>query len=157
LTLLICVCADLADPDDGSCETYEDLSTCQRDKSVLSSDTSKCYWDNEHRSCHIRDIGGDFQRVVMVAVIVAVIGTPFALMAEALICNVLAADTIRPKAVSMDSTEHRDIYRKSLQGLRRPEEAMEISAEEEFRDLTRDIHAYRSSLLTLQERKDFDG
>jgi hypothetical protein len=93
----------------------------------------------------------------MVAVIVAVIGTPFALMAEALICNVLAADTIRPKAVSMDSTEHRDIYRKSLQGLGRPEEAMEISAEEEFRDLTRDIHAYRSSLLTLQERKDFDG
>lgn len=111
----------------------------------------------------------------MVAVIVAVVGTPFALMAEALICNILAAETIGPVSrtkvansqhtrangirskASDVSKQHREMAWDSVHELRRVEEGLSSTAEDDFKALTRDIHAYRNSLLTHQEKKDFDS
>ena len=135
---------------------------------MLSSSTPKCTWDEGASECSFRDIGGDLHRIFTVAIIVAVVGTPFALASEALICNVLAADTIDPKATDVwmgrsdsargttDRKKQRDSARKSMRMLRKAEEVIGASAEEDYRALRREIDAHRNG-LSLQEKRDFDS
>jgi hypothetical protein len=139
--------------------------------SILSADTPRCYWDDQDLSCHFREMGGDLYRVVIVAIIVAVIGTPFALACEALICNILAADTIDTthahKLNKMRSgvfhassasvgTELTEGVHKSIIMLKRAEEALGTSAEDDFRSLSKELHMYRISLSDT-DKKDFDS
>lgn len=161
----------MADPDDGSCENYEEASKCLEEKSILSSHTSKCAWDEETATCSFRDLGGDIYRVVIVAMIVAVIGTPFALASEALICNILAADTIKdiphrssmkgkstvrsPSSAGGANSSTPEVARKSLLMLKRAESALGVSAEDDYRSLSKELELYRDS-LSPREKRDFD-
>lgn len=111
----------------------------------------------------------------MVAIIVAIIGTPFALMAEALICNVLAADTISAvkskvatagpaRSINGRSTNQSQSHSSMLRErgdmigvFRKIDDAAGATAEEEFRALRSDIRNYREALPTQQEKLDFDS
>ena len=152
----------MADPDDGSCEDYEEASKCLEEKSILSSHTSKCAWDEETATCSFRDLGGDIYRVMMVALIVAVIGTPFALASEALICNILAAETVPLESKKKISSVLPVVRvpsnkpRATVLMLKRVETMIGSTAENDYRILNKDIQEYRSS-LTQKEKLDFDG
>lgn len=104
------------------------------------------------------------------AMIVAVIGTPFALACEALICNILAADTIEVKPGQSVSKSRSGIFpvdqatksdqlggvHRTMILLRRAEEALGCTAEDDFRTLSRELHLYRNS-LSIVDKKDFDS
>jgi hypothetical protein len=84
---------EIADPDDGFCEEQDDLSACLAEPSAFSSGESKCYWDEEAISCHIREIDGSILKVVIVAIFASSIGTPFVVLLQILIQKYLAAET----------------------------------------------------------------
>jgi hypothetical protein len=102
---------NIADPDDGSCESCEDESCCLSLKSTLNSNEDRCYWAPFARSanissssssvssaigspgCHFRDIEGDMTRMFIVAMISAVVSAPLALSVQYLIMNVLSKYT----------------------------------------------------------------
>jgi hypothetical protein len=84
---------DLRDPDDGQCELEESYDSCLSEKSTLSSGESKCFWDEETKSCHIRDIVNDLTQVLTVAIFAAMIGTPLAVAVQSLVQKYLAPAT----------------------------------------------------------------
>jgi hypothetical protein len=167
---------DIADPDDGSCETYDNSAQCLDEKSSLSNDASKCYWQSTDDTCHFRDIKGEFYRVVIVAVIAAIIGTPFAFAIEAIITNVLAAETVSrgsvklrkfqkraaldPRLIRVNKTVNDDgqieVMRKTMLMLQRAEETLGCSIDEEFNTMGGEVVAYRLT-LTGDNRKEFDS
>jgi hypothetical protein len=171
---------DIADPDDGSCETYDNSAQCLDEKSSLSNDASKCYWQSSDDTCHFRDIKGEFYRVVIVAVIAAIIGTPFAFAIEAIITNVLAAETVSRGSVKLQKFKKRaaldprlirvvktvnddgrsetqiEVMRKTMLMLQRAEEALGCSIDEEFNIMEGEVAAYRLT-LTGDDRKEFDS
>ena len=171
---------DLADPDDGTCEEYETEQACRSETSSLSSDASKCYWESSSSTCHFTPIDGEFYRIVLVAVLVAIIGTPFAFAIEAVISNILAADTVTNAQVKLRRLRRRaaqdpqllrvssslkadgsqttqiEILRRTQLILQRAEEALGCSLDEEFEAMKAEVIAYRQT-LSYQEGKEFDS
>jgi hypothetical protein len=86
---------NLADPDDGSCESCEVQSCCLALKSTLNSQEDRCSWDSQSQedSCHFRPISGDLERVFVVAILSAIISAPLSLAVQYLITNVLSLET----------------------------------------------------------------
>lgn len=180
MLFLQAVTYDIADPDDGSCETYDNSAQCLSETSSLSQDASKCYWDSSNSTCHFRDIKGEFYRIVIVAVISAIIGTPFAFAIEAIISNILAAETVSKGSVKMQKFKKRaaidprlirvtsglnkdgkdetqiEVMRKTMLMLQRAEEALGCSMDEEFHMMETEVAAYRQT-LTGDDRKEFDS
>lgn len=163
---------DLADPDDHSCENSDSKSSCLSQKSSLARGESKCYWDDSNGTCHFRKVDQEFFRIVVVAVIVAIIGTPFAWIIEAAISNYIAAEAInetnparvRPKKSStiLKTENSKDdgkafmVARRTVMMLKRAEEALGNSAEDDFNALNIDITRYKATLNPSQ-RKEFEG
>jgi hypothetical protein len=90
---------NIADPDDGSCEACKSESRCLSLRSTLNARESRCYWQTDSDSssagsCHFRDIGEDMTRMLIVAMISAIVSAPFALSVQYLIVNVLSKETI---------------------------------------------------------------
>ena len=87
---------NIADPDDGTCETFTDAKSCLAPQSSISSSESKCYWDVDSETCQYRPFNDNMERVIIVALFAAVVSAPFAIFFQSLIMFVLAADTERP-------------------------------------------------------------
>ena len=106
---------NIADADDGSCESCEDESCCLSLKSTLNSNEDRCYWESSgifitnltspslsslssevefEGSCHYREIENDMVRMFIVAMISAIVSAPFALSIQYLIMNVLSKESI---------------------------------------------------------------
>jgi hypothetical protein len=85
---------NIAEVDDGSCESYVDLSSCLSELSTLDRNANKCYWDADTEQCHYLEPADDLLRVVFVAIISALWSAPIAIGANWLIMNVLAAKTL---------------------------------------------------------------
>lgn len=169
---------DLADPDDGTCEKHETKYDCLNDMSSLATEESKCYWVNSNSSCHFRDIDGEFYRIAIVCVIVAVMGTPLALAMEYLISNVLSADTrtashafvrVAPAGglTALQRGQHREFpqsstifgskgVRKSVMMLGRAESVLGTSCEDDYRALQSDLTGYRTT-LSIDDAAEFDS
>jgi hypothetical protein len=159
---------DLADPDDNTCEKEESEVTCLHAKSNLARGESKCYWREDKRSCHFRPVGQEFYRIVVVAIIVAVVGTPLALIIEAVISRYLAAevvsDQVGPKQMKRSSssvlpdvkTPDEKVVRRTVMMLRRAEEALGNTVEDDYNMMRTELTKYRDT-LTYKDRREFDG
>jgi hypothetical protein len=98
---------NIADPDDGSCESCEDETCCSSLKSTLNSNENRCYWSSAtslspsppinvtatNGSCYLRQIRDDMTRMFIVAMISAVVSAPFALGIQYLTLHVLSKET----------------------------------------------------------------
>jgi hypothetical protein len=96
---------NIADPDDGSCESCEDESCCLSLESTLNVNEDRCSWEDSSStnstgsegSCHFREIDGDMTRMFIVVMISTVVSAPFALSIQYLIMNVLSKDIVTEK------------------------------------------------------------
>jgi hypothetical protein len=113
---------NIADPDDGSCEALKDESQCLSLRSTLNARESRCYWETDSvpssGSCHFREIGGDMARMLIVALISAIVSAPFSLSLQSLIVNVLSKETI--DEVEMEK-EKQTLYKMRIQRTRQRE------------------------------------
>jgi hypothetical protein len=101
---------NIADPDDGSCESCEDDSCCMSLRSTLNSNEDRCSWETSSTvlsssdgSCHFREISNDMSRVFIVAIFSAVVSAPLALGVQYLICNVLSKEVVASGKVKKKS------------------------------------------------------
>ena len=169
---------NMADPNDGSCENASNVAECLHEKSSLAQHESMCYWRDDNETCHFREVDQEFNRIIVVAVIVAVVGTPLALAIEALILRYLAAEVVnlddqqhhRFKVSSSsvaidpyhsDKVAHDSVavvkkFHRSVMMLRRAEEALGNTAEDEFNALQVEMERYKSTLCKKEQRV-FDG
>jgi hypothetical protein len=99
---------NLADPDDGRCESQETMSDCLQMKSSLSNGP-ECLWKEDDGSgnadnvgaasasgaCSYRPIHQDFNRVMFVALLSGLLSSPFSIFFQSLILFVLSAETRR--------------------------------------------------------------
>jgi len=112
---------NIADPDDGSCEECENEKCCLSYQSTLNPNEARCYWSLSNMtvlefesnispqqdlqnqegegegSCHFRPINEDMIRQVIVAIVSAVIGTPFSLLLHFIIDHILSRDKVESK------------------------------------------------------------
>jgi hypothetical protein len=98
---------NVTDPDDGSCDRSSTATDCRAHMSSLASNEQMCYWEGDivgdsssdvsdvSGDCYFRDLRGDATRVLIVALISAVIGAPIALAMQYIISNVLCKETIQ--------------------------------------------------------------
>lgn len=77
----------------GTCESYADPERCGNEPSRFESDESKCYWEATAQTCSPRPIDSDLVRVVLIALVSAVLSTPMAVLFQSIIMFVLSADT----------------------------------------------------------------
>jgi hypothetical protein len=149
----------VADPDDGTCESYRSESKCLEAASDFEAGENKCFWNYETDNCKMNDVSSRLNRIVVVAVISALVSAPIALVVQWIISAVLS----KPTAVASDGDFARSGRQKELGVL--PSSAADrvsvaqISASEmlrEYKALTTKIAAYRKRLVG-KELKEFDG
>jgi hypothetical protein len=114
---------NIADPDDGSCEACKDESRCLSLRSTLSTRESRCYWQTDSSSsstgsCHFREIGEDMTRMLIVALISAIVSAPFALSVQSLIVNVLSKETIDEEELEKEKQKMHEARLRRTQSLR---------------------------------------
>jgi hypothetical protein len=85
---------NLSHGDDGTCESYTSEQTCLAEKSSFQTGASKCYWNIEEGECIFVQPDQDIKVVIVVAILSAMISTPFSLLADWMIQTVLAAPTL---------------------------------------------------------------
>jgi hypothetical protein len=99
---------DLANPDDGSCETYRTDTACTAPVSPFATGESKCAWSPPSATtttgdhCMFIEPNNSVKIVLFVAVFSALISTPIAVMTSSLIKTYLAAP-------ETEKDEHHDI------------------------------------------------
>jgi hypothetical protein len=154
---------NIADPDDGSCERMDSAESCDKLKSDLAAHESKCYWNEAQSQCHFREIQGEFSRVLIVALISAVLGTPFAFATEYILSSVLSADvssTRRPLPVQVSATKGTDVEANSPRFtviVAQHANAMTgVTIFDEYSKMLTELKSYRDT-LSLEERRDFEG
>ena len=160
---------NMADPNDGSCEKADTQANCLHKKSSLAQHENMCYWRDDNETCHFRDIDQEFYRIIVVAVVVAVVGTPLAIAIEALISGYLAAVVVVPdkkqshrfkkssSSVSTNCHQSSDAVdkkkmRRTIMMLKRAEDLIGITAEDEFNTLQAEIDLYKSTLCKKEQR-----
>jgi hypothetical protein len=102
---------NIADPDDGSCESCEEQSCCLSLKSSLNRKEARCYWTapitdesnatlvlnsslNEFDgSCQSRPIEGDLKRVFIVALLAAILSAPVSIIVQYIVVYLLSPET----------------------------------------------------------------
>ena len=168
---------ELADPDDGFCESQNLADECLAETSAFDSSESKCYWDADSGTCHIRDIESDIMKVAVVAVFAAVVGTPFVVFLQFLIQKFLAAETatrekssrvVVPVSSASSRAQLRRIRSRHISTILpvhsvtdlEPSQSksttiLSMTAQEELPRLFADIQRYRST-LSVAECKVFD-
>jgi hypothetical protein len=113
---------NVTDPDDGSCERSSTATECRSYMSSLDSSVQMCYWEGDivgdsssgvnrisdvSGDCYFRDIGGDTSRVLMVALLSAVVGAPLSLSMQYVIANVMCKETIQEEGEEEDIVERK--------------------------------------------------
>jgi hypothetical protein len=155
---------NLADADDGSCPRAPSISSCLKKKSTINPSESMCYWTADHvdpsiGECAFRPLQGDLIRVVTIAMVSAVVSAPLALSVQYIVSNILSGETEEksqgrsqlPAAVARIS--RRSTQRGNHEDI---EEICGRDVSEDLHNLTRELFAYRKTLLE-KERKIFDG
>ena len=166
---------NIAETDDGTCESFTDAIRCVKEESALAKGESKCYWDSSRQECRFSEPTNDFKRVVFVAVICAVVCAPLALSVDWLIISVLAkhpdhTEELHSRLAEVDKTtsvRSRSSLRLESLGNRPQKTFMRQqslmcrslfnnSATDEMDDLSEKIRVHRQ-LLTAAEKREFDG
>lgn len=147
----------IADPDDGTCEKQKTVSQCLDESSDFEAGKNMCYWDYETEKCHINDVSGSLERIVIVAIISALFSIPIALTIQWILSECLARRT-------ETASDHKDFSRQRNTTVT-PSLSLSNSAEHpvsasvllnEYKALTAKMKAYRSA-LNGSELKEFDG
>jgi hypothetical protein len=162
---------NIADPDDGSCESCEDESCCLSLKSTLNSNEDRCYWEissstndtltlpvSNEGSCYFRDLGGDITRVFTVAMIAAVVSAPLTLVFQYLITQILSApDSHGHGAASPEVSHPRMRSMKSIVGtVSELHETCGISLSSDFKNLLDELSEYCEE-LSLKASPNFEN
>jgi hypothetical protein len=163
---------NLSHGDDGTCSGFVAEDACLTEPSAFDSSASKCYWEEESGSCNYVQPDNDVTVVIFVAILSAVISTPFAMVTDWMIQNVLAAPPLRRKggnrtsAIAPQSLEKDSKIMNVVPGtvhnrttLGTSLSSNHIQAEFEFSKMLQQLNAYRSDYLSAneEERKEFDG
>jgi hypothetical protein len=78
-------------PDDGRCSNYKDQQICEAVRERIIIHEPHCYWDR-HR-CHYVEPVSDIFRVFGIAIATAIIWSPFLLIIDWIVMNILASKT----------------------------------------------------------------
>lgn len=165
---------DIADPDDGSCESCETNPCCLSLKSSLNMNEDRCYWSsandgrwnitnetdyNSYGSCHFRSISGDLKRVFIVALFAAVLSAPLSLVVQFIITFFLSPETLG----SDDSTRgSRKLSKGPSRNKVRPDDAAQLteccgnSLIDDFNNLLVDLSNYQN-VQTGSSYQEFSG
>jgi hypothetical protein len=102
---------DLTNGNDGSCERLETESDCLGPRSAYATGQPKCYWTPDTPGsttdglCQYIQPESSMEVVIFVAIFSALISAPFALFADRLIINVLAAPTALATTEGQESSK----------------------------------------------------
>ena len=88
----------LTNPDNGECGSYKTRSTCLEEESPYATGETKCSWSPSGKgdgkgSCSFVEPDSDIKVILFVAIFSAVVCTPVALLADAVIMYILSAPT----------------------------------------------------------------
>jgi hypothetical protein len=149
---------NLTSPNDGSCQTFQSQSDCERPKSQFGTGQNNCYWtpnassnNSNDGQCSFVEISNNLKVVLFVAIFSSIVGTPIALFQNALITLILAA----PSNVKKVNKGKINQKRKSFLLLNKLQSFSKTSIEEIVL-LSNEISEYRKS-LQAHELKEFDG
>jgi hypothetical protein len=84
---------NLANPDDGQCETFDNVSACTSPTSQFATGQPKCSWDNTTQQCSFIEPDSEIKVILFVAVFSALLSTPVSMISHYVIKNILAAKT----------------------------------------------------------------
>jgi hypothetical protein len=146
---------NIAEADDGSCESHTDNISCLEERSTLARGESKCYWDNQDYTCHFSEPSNDLLRVVFVAIISALWSAPIAIFVEWTIMRVLAAKTSH-KAVDISLPNLFTSVHINERMSHTASRALKKTVNEEISDLSNAIKQYYDTLPPTEQR-DFAG
>ena len=94
---------NLSHGDDGSCDILHNETSCIEEPSAYQTGTSKCYWDSVNSECHYIQPENDAKVVVFIAILSAIVSTPFAVLTDWMIQSVLAAPILLPPTTPSQS------------------------------------------------------
>jgi hypothetical protein len=143
----------IVEPDDDTCEKYTNVDKCLADPSPLSNDETKCYWNSANETCHFRSANNDMLRIVIAAIMAALLTAPLAFLMEWITMTFLAgkaedkATLISPIS---DDAEAGMIHKENNTSSRL------ISIDDEFKDCITKLMAHRD-MLNENQAEDFDG
>ena len=123
---------NLTNPDDGSCQIYENAAECLREPSQYSSWDTKCHWeydsdDGTEGRCWFKEPSNNAMAVIFVAMVSAILSIPFVLMFEFIIMEVLSRPTASPfssthtsvatakRTKASDITTHENVERANVE------------------------------------------
>jgi hypothetical protein len=149
---------NIAEVDDGSCESYVDSTSCLSEPSTLNRESNKCYWDSDDNKCHYLEASNDLLRVVFVAVISAMWSAPIAIGVNWLVMTVLSAKS------SLSATEEKTTKFKThsiMIDMNHIDKSNKFtskqldtqSVEDELRDLNNAIIDYKKTLSDTEQRE----
>jgi hypothetical protein len=155
----------IAEPDDGTCETFLDKTSCLSEPSTLAQGENKCSWDDSTSACSFNEPANDLMRVVFVAVLSAMWSAPIALFVDWLIMKVLAARTYSSK-VQRDNNGERRFSSKQINSVNVSQSNVSLAdingksirktALVEVEELNEAIRKYRNTLPSSQ-LEEFDS
>jgi hypothetical protein len=156
---------NIADPDDGSCESCNNESCCLSLKSTLNAKENRCSWEIEvgrrgvRESCQFREIDEDITRMFIVAMISAIVSAPFALSIQYLIVNVLSQEPLNSEDIEKENEKKKWMRIHKLLSRRRrsigPEtsemadllvESCGESPQDDLQNLLKEVSGYYKSL-----------
>jgi hypothetical protein len=109
---------NLTHGDDTTCQGFQTEVECLKERSAFDSQVSKCYWsidtETDVSSCRFVQPDSDITVVIFVAILSAVISTPFAMATDWMIQSVLAAPLRSNGSISIGA---HDIERDGLRKL----------------------------------------
>jgi hypothetical protein len=145
---------NIAETDDGVCETLDTGTVCLAEPSTLARGESKCYWDDGEANCHYREPTDDLVRIVFVAIISALWSAPISIFVDWLIMHVLAAQSTSIEKLSELSIVPMIKHRHDTNT--RFKDVHEKPVAEEVLDLNMAIRKYQLT-LPKYEQKEFGG
>jgi hypothetical protein len=154
---------NVAEPDDGSCESQVTEISCLAEKSNLARSANKCYWDSTDEQCYFLEPVNDLMRVVFVAVLSAIVSAPISFIVEWMIMNVLAGQTIDTKKVSAipllaSSQESAEtVFQQHQQQSILNRSVFKKTVTQECTNLNSDLRQYRDKLTSTADIAEFDG
>jgi hypothetical protein len=156
---------NIADPDDGSCESCEDESCCLSLQSTVNGKENRCYWQpsgvnstasraTSGGSCRFREIGEDITRMFIVAIISAVVSAPLALSVQYLIMNVLSKKSVSDEELEKENQRYQLTRMERLKNMRRVDAASSELVEscgktllEDLGNLLKELSAHHTALV----------
>jgi hypothetical protein len=155
---------NIAEPDDGTCEAWNNEQDCLAEKSRLASDASMCYWMNSTTTaaCHYQETSNDIMRTLYVAIVSSLLSAPLALFQNWLFLHILSGsdsqtdeDKKHISAAAVAPLNINSLHRPGS-AMFREEKYFTCSVDQEFESLIADIANYRNVLSDAQQRE-FDG